>query len=329
MYLGNSEIAGYRLSRLIGGSISNEKGLEHEIAVELAERAGESFDPHKVRIPWQCLRRDMTAAGNAGYLVSHDLLEPLQALAPWSVAAALGVPLVSAGLGNVSIPRIAEGVATEWLSTENDPVTVDQPLVGSVTSVPRTAAAVVRFSRLFQHQSGSERFLEQHVGREIGRALDRALINGSGTNGEPLGILKTPGVVSGSIDLVGDTWSDLIALAEDVELSGASVTGICAHPSIKRSLRTRAILAAAGSGWPIWDLSGASGVKLLSTIDSPDGHLILGDWARAVILVWGDGPSLALDPYTFHATGMIQMRLVIHCDTALQHPQAFGIASVA
>jgi hypothetical protein len=190
-------------------------------------------------------------------------------------------------VGDQAIPKVTAKSTPEWLVTEGTQMTPSQPTLAQIAMTPKQVGAVVNFSRLLAKQTNAERFVRRELMRTVGGALDVAVLNGSGTNGEPTGLLLTEGVQTQS----GTT------------LNHAGTT------AMKR-------MAAAANV--------ADRPAYVST-DMPTDSMICGDFGNVYVGIWGEAFVLEINPYdpTHFKTGVIQGRIILACDLAVLHAPGF------
>ncbi len=300
-------------------------GLEAEVFREFAQSIGAQFTPHRFPIPWQILRRDMTVAGVQGssYLVSTDALDAVQALQPWSVVLQSGATVIPDCRGNITFPRATAAATGYWLADENDPASESQPTLGEVSMTPKTLAAIVTYSHQMAAQSNVDAFLRAHLLQTIGRTLDAAALNGSSISGEPTGIINVPGIHTETGTSLA--WSNIQNMLEKVSAAGVQdgALAFVGTPAVRELLAQREV--AAGSGL-IWNGRSIGGFPANATPDAPAASLYLGAWSELVVALWG-APEISVNPMTYFSTGKLQMRIMLHCDTAVRHDGAFAVAS--
>ena len=165
------------------------EGRTQEIVSELRTKGGYRGIP----IPWEALEiraGETVAAGTPNPLRVAPIIDRLFAA---SVAARMGASMVNVGVGELEYPVTSSSVAAGWANGETANVagpsaytTIDRPL-----KPDNTLGIQMRITRKALKQSGAG--LEQAVRRDmngaISEALDAAVFQGSGSAGEPTGIL--------------------------------------------------------------------------------------------------------------------------------------------
>ena len=164
-----------------------------------------------VPVPWEALETrtgETLADGTPNPLRTAPIIERLFAE---SVAARMGGRMVNIGVGESEYPVATSAVTAGWAGSETGNVpgpsaytTIDRPL-----KPDNTLGVHMRITRKALKQSGTG--LEQAVRRDMNgamqEAMDRAVFLGSGTAGEPTGLI--PGASS-----YGITETDLTSAAD-------------------------------------------------------------------------------------------------------------------
>lgn len=305
--------------------------LESEMLEESAQRAGKIATSNSMVLPFELLaashRRDLTSAGTSGsnYLVPSDQVQAaVDVLRPWSVTAKAGVRMLPGLQGNASIPRTTSTITGQWLPTENDAVTASQPVVGSVSLTPRAAVAMVAYSQLMKAAAPSvDAYLARDLSRSVGTMLDRAVLIGSGVNGEPMGIASVNGIVTASGTSL--SWATLQTVIEDLADADAdeSTLAFIGSPSVRRILSQRERLT--GGAIPIWNDKTIAGFGAHVTTGTAANSLTVGAFDGVTIGIWGEALELAADPVTYFKTGVTQFRCWLTADVAVAAPSSFAV----
>ncbi|HBO83445.1 MAG TPA: hypothetical protein DD641_00315 [Deltaproteobacteria bacterium] len=56
----------------------------------------------------------------------------------------------------------------------------------------------------------------------------------------------------------------------------------------------------------------------------PSASIVVGDFENLLLLFWGPGPELLVDPYSGFKSGRVDFVLFISMDVATTHPGAFA-----
>jgi HK97 family phage major capsid protein len=190
--------------------------------------------------------------------------------------------------------------------------------------------------------------IEQVIQNDLlASAADRTefyAINGSGSGGQPTGILNDAGVnnldISASTDVDSLTWSDIINLVKLVEedngILNGNAAGFLSSPGVRAKLASTSRVASTDSvmllndPWNnLYGYPAAFTSNVPTNLDPGDGGndasaLIFGDFSQLIIAQFG-APSIMVDPYTNSTAGTVRMVLHAELDVALRNAVSFGI----
>lgn len=313
------------LSRMIVG-LSHEKlhGEDREVLEETARRNGKDFDRQR---PYIELRDLVTAVGSeGGYLRPTEVREAVDILRPWSVITKAGMLVESGLLGDVAYPKVTQKTTPGWVSTETSQVTLSQPTLAQVVMAPKTIGDVIAFSRQLANQTNADRVVGRELLRTLGTAIDQAVINGSGTSGQPLGILSTPGVQTQSGSTLNAGVSTMKRKSADANVNDEMISFL-STPAVRELLEGRE--RTTGGGRFVWDKDHVADRRAYASTDVPSATMICGDWGLVLLGIWGQGFVLEVNPFDTigFKTGTIQARMLVTCDIAVLHPSGFVVAS--
>lgn len=331
--LSKKEVQQYSLLRAINASRTKDwrnAGLELEASKATSARAArDPRSPLSFFVPAEIQRRDLHATSTGSQLVMEDTLigSFIELLRNESAVLGLGATRLTGLTGNVKIPRQTGATTAYWLGTETTAITESQPSFGQLTLQPKNVAAMCEVSHQMLQQSSIsvENLIVQDMARTIALAVDVAAIRGSGSNGEPHGIVGTTGV--GSFDTDGtNTYSDVVSAQQDLMAANALNPG-CAYladPTSAALLMGRSRFA--NTDTPIWDgsLMGGTmaGFPCRASNQMSDNTMLFGWWQSLVIGEWGVLEVAVDDTYNF-AQGLSALRAWYTVDIGLRYPAAF------
>jgi len=294
---------GYSLTRALRSLAEDRPGdapLERDASEQIAERLGRQPRPGFVFVPTS--QRDLTAGtGSAGGYLVGAAAQPgdvfADALRASSVMLALGVREVPMGPANQTIPKLGDATGY-WLTTEATTITeTDVTSYGGIALSPKTVGAYMEASRNWMQATTpqAQGYVLRGLAAVVAAAVDAALIQGTGSNGQPTGLIGAAGVATAS----GATMSmtKLVTTIKDVENANGirtpSATGWAVAADAAAILRVRE--RAAGSGF-LFDAGRIDGRPAAVSNSVPAGTAIFGDWSQIVLATWGV-LEVGTDPY--------------------------------
>jgi HK97 family phage major capsid protein len=299
-------------------------GEDREFFEEHARRTGASFDPMRPVIPFSALRA--LAADGVGELVGQAVSDARDILRPWSVAARAGLEIEFGLSAGAAIPVVSAKTTPAWATSETTGADPSQPVIAQRPLAPHTVGVVTAFSRQLSLQSNAEQLVRRELLRSLGEAIDQAVINGSGADGEPLGLLGTSGI--GSQSGTSLAHSGVVAMKASVSAANAPDEAISyiAPPAVRALLETRE--KGAGNGH-IWSTDRVADRPAHVSTTVPAATMICGAFSQIYLGFWGSGLEVEIDPRdpVLFKVGVIRARLIASLDVAVLHPSAFSVAS--
>jgi hypothetical protein len=296
---------------------------ESELLQDVAMREGRMWDCTSPVIPWELLgRRDMTAAGVSGsqYITSTQNADPVDILRPLSVVANAGATIIPNQRANLTVPEVGTVTGSQWLTSEADPITAAQPVVGSLSFTPKIAGSIINYNRQIELQNQVlEQFLRLHLTRTAAAALDEAALQGSGMSGEPCGLTHTPDVTEQSGTSLA--WTGVLAMQKACAAANGAPTAWIAGTTTQELLQGRERFSGAGA---IWNDNGIAGIKAFATASAPVDSLFCGPWHQLLITLWGAGPMITINPFASFNTGGLAMRVLLTADVGYLSRDAFA-----
>ena len=300
-------------------------GISAEVRDRVLAHGGTVNDPHRVSLPIGALARDFQVAGSGAYVVATDTRATVDALRPVSAAVAAGATVLSGLTANVALPKVTASATSYWQATETAAVTASAPTVSAVTLAPHQAGAYVEFSRLLALQAPDlERMLRADLLGVIAKLVDQSVLDGAGSAGAPLGILRYAGI--GSESGTSIAWANVLNMRKTLRDAGGreeSTTWVC-DPLTAKTLGGRE--RASGGGSFLIDGGRCDGRPVVVSANVPASTLILADWSRVVIGFWG-ALDVEVNPFSSFATGGKSARVLVSFDCALVTPSALVAAT--
>lgn len=353
--------AGIR-AMLTGDWSSREAGLVRDLSREVEKSGVAKTTERSFFVPFSALSQRATyvtsGATTGGNLVATDLLADdfIEFLRNTGVMLQLGVRTMPGLVGNVAIPRRSGVASTYYLSTQTTAITQSESTFDQVTMAPKNLAALSKYSRqtLLQGTPGIEELVRRDLTDGINLAIDLGILNGSGSSGQPTGIMQTSGI--GSVAM--GTNGGAITLEKVVDLEAAVMTvngavnpGSVAYLTNYKVLAALKKLRAGGSttgdgpflfntdaarigrgptpgtmnGYP---LAASNQVPSTLTKGSSSGvcsALLMGDFSQAMVGFWGNGLEITVgeDSDDF-SKALTSVRGIVTYDVAVRDPKSFA-----
>ena len=350
----------YSLVRAINAAISGnwkDAGLEREISSEIERQTGKAtsgfFMPHNLEMRAAYAVGSATTGGN---LVATNLLAGsfIEVLRNNALIMQLGPTMLTGLVGNVAIPRQTSSTATYWV-TEASSITEAEALFDQVTLSPKQIGARSQYSRLALQQATPdiEMVVRNDLAKVMALGIDLAAINGSGSSGQPKGILNQSSIGSVAMGTNGAALTNsstsstsgldqLIQLERAVDVANALNGNLAYLTNAKvlsaiKQLKTQyadylwtANESNTTTGTPI-NVNGYPMYRsnqVPATLTKGTGTnlsaLIFGDFSSLVIGMWG-ALEILPNPYgSGYNAGSVDIRTMQTCDIAVRHPESFA-----
>ena len=354
--------AGIRAA-LSGDWTSREAGLVREMSQEVQKQSGFSQSGKRgFFVPFSALSKRATyvtsGATTGGNLVATDLLadEFIEALRNNSVMLNLGVRTMTGLVGDVAIPRRSGVASTYYLSTETTAITQSESTFDQVTLSPKNLAALSKYSRqtLLQATPGIEELVRRDLTDGINLGIDLGILNGSGSAGQPTGILNTSGIGSVALGTNGGaiTVNSLVDLEEQVLIDNGAVNrDAIAYVTNAKVLAELKKLRAGGStttdgaylvndqldaigrggtpatvnGYPLYVTNQVPSNLTKGTSSGVCSAVLMGDFSQAMVGFYGNGIEIVVgeDSDDF-SKALTSVRAIVSYDVAVRHAESFA-----
>jgi HK97 family phage major capsid protein/HK97 family phage prohead protease len=359
--LNTKEQREYSIVRAINASMSgnwSEAGLERELSSEIERQTGRAtsgfFMPNnlQMRAPYA-----VGASGTGGSLVATSLLAQsfIDVLRNNALIMSLGPTMLSGLVGNVSLPRATAATQTYWVA-EASSITEAEATFDTVTLSPKQIGARSQYSRLALQQTTPdiEMVVRNDLAKVIALGIDLAAINGSGSSGQPTGILNTSGIGSVAMGtngaaLTNSSTSSTSGLDQLIDLESKLDTANALNGTLSYLTNAKVVAALkklkSAYGEYLW--TAADGVTTNGTPGAVNGYnvarsnqvpsnltkgsgtglsaLVFGDFSSLLIGMWGPGVEILPNPYgSGYNAGSVDIRAMATVDIAVKHAQSFA-----
>ncbi len=310
-------------------------GFELEASRAIAQKLGRQLDPNKFYVPFEVqqrampARRDLTVGTTTagGFLVGTENMSFIEVLRNRSVAYRMGARRLSGLVGNVTIPKQTAGATGVWLETEASTITESQQVFAQMALNPKTVGAYTEISRRLMLQSSpdAEAIVTADLGATCALAVDVGVLRGSGSAGQPTGIVATAGI--GAVTGTDFTYATLLEFQTDVAAANVMPVagGYVSTPAVAALAMQRQKFT--GTDTPLW--SGnlwdgeVIGFRGMSSNQMAAGTMLFGDWSQVVVAEWGV-LEIEVNPFANFQAGIVGVRAMVSIDVGLRYAGAFS-----
>jgi|DEB0MinimDraft_6_1074348.scaffolds.fasta_scaffold00174_26 HK97 family phage major capsid protein/HK97 family phage prohead protease len=346
----------YSLARMIRAQATNDwsdAGFEREMSDEVQRRTGRAA--RGVYVPdfaWRAGAMATAATGAVGDENVVDNFIPtvhrgdmfIEALRAKQVMANLGVTFMGGLTNRIKMPKFSAG-ATAAFVEELGAVADQSQTDAGVTLQPRTMGAYVDISRLALKESvpALDQIVQDDLLRAAADLIESAAISGSGSGGQPTGILNNGDVgnvdISADTDVAALTWADLTDLVKTVEdadgIINAQTLGWLSNPKVKAKMANTVKVSSTDSimllndPWnSIYGYRAEFTSNVPSNLNPGDGGtdasaLIFGDFSQLIVGLFG-GADIMIDETTGGLAGTTRIILHQDIDIAIRNGASFA-----
>lgn len=349
--LSDAEERQYSISRAINSLAERKDCLELEVSRAIGKKLNRDAAANGFFVPTvgpKLVQRNQranppmdTATSNHGKeLVFTERGEFIELLRARTKVLALGARFLPGLKGNVGFPKQKTANTVSW-TAENpgSAVTATDAQTDLLVMTPKQAIAQSSLTRTLLAQStpAADQMIMADLAKVHGIAIDAAAINGTGSSGQPLGILNTSGIgsVAGGTNGLAPTWAHLTKLEAAIAAANADIAemALLTTPGVRGQLKQTQQFASSSAidAWTAWLNTGYRAdvsTNVPSTLTKGSSGavchaLIFGVWSELLIGEWG-AFELIVDPYTQAGKGLVVMTTNQLVDVAVRHAAAFA-----
>jgi HK97 family phage major capsid protein len=322
--------------------------MEEEISQSLAKDLGMLPPLNGGFVPLILASGLDTKSNSAGaYTVATRLSDLITVLRNKSIVLRLGAQLLDGVDSGIAVPTQSTGSTASWVP-ENGGSDVAQSDSSFAQVVPHanTLQSTSGYSRqlLVQSSLSVEQFLRTDLASATAAALDAACINGQGTGGVPLGLMKTSNVNTYAMgtDGAAPTAVALYDLERQIADASADLGPLAWAATPTMRLKLRQVPLFTSSSQPCWQSDeGADqllGQPAVVSRNVPQGltkganndchAIICGDWSQMTIVQFGV-LAIVADEFTSKKRNLVEITTHAMFDVVVRRPQSFGIIADA
>jgi len=320
-----------RLMNALTGDRNERKAAEFEL--EACFAAAEKFNgvTRGVRIPTDVMadwsQRDLSAGVDTQLIpTEHRAASFVDALRNASSVMQAGATILGGLSGNVDIPGKNAVSSATWISSEGTNSTESEPTFRTISLSPNDVSLHTDMTRRMMQQSSPdiESLVRNDITDAMALAIDLAGLEGSGSSGQPEGVLNVTGINKPTAFAAADpTFAEVVAMetavADDNALMGnLSYIG---RTNLYGALKTTK--KDAGSGEFVVEPGGTvNGYRYIKSNQGTDGNLYFGNWSDLLIGMWG-GLDLVVDDSALALSGGRRLIVFQTVDMAVRHAESF------
>lgn len=339
------DVKRYSITRAINHLASGNTaldGLEGEMSVEARKRYGRECRGnftiptdvlHTANLNQRALSAGTATAG--GYLVDDTLAtgDFIELLRNRTVVNQLGARTLSGLTGNVTVP-LQSGASTAYWIAEAASVTNSDITLGQKRLNPHGLAARGSWSKelVAQASMSVEMLVRDDIAKQLAIAKDLACLSGSGSSGQPIGILNTSGIGAAVTFGGAATWAKIVQFETEVAAANADggTLAWAISPSTRGKWKSIVKVSSTDSRFLMDENGLVNGYRAVvsqqaATSTGLNHKCIFGDWSQLVVADWA-GLDVTVDPYSDAATGQVRVIFIQWTDTMVRQATAFQVS---
>ena len=237
-----------------------------------------------------------------------------------------GARTLSGLSGDVVIPKKTAASSAGWIATEGGAASESEFTVGTVSLTPKQIGAFTDMTRQLRQQSSMdvENMIRDDLGQAIALAIDLGGLEGSGSSGQPTGLLNQGSLTKvATFAGVNPTFAEVVTLETAVANANALMGNLAYISRTNMIGAMKTTEKASGTAQFLTDGSTLNGHRLVSSNQGTDGNLYFGNWNDLLLGFWS-GLDLLVDPYSLSNTGSVRVNAFQTCDVAVRHVESFA-----
>lgn len=316
-------------------------GIEAEMAAEGKREFQESIKgaAEGVFLP-SALLRDYyyTNASESSYgqaFIEQTSLTYIGKLRNATIGRRLGVRYLDGLQGQIAF--VTGGADASWVA-EEAAASKQKPAYAKKVMAPKRLQVLQGVTYDLMHQSSKaldDLILEDMV-KAHAVALDAAIFAGSGSSGQPTGVLAASGVNNIDIDTNGGplTYDLLVQMETEVGIDNGLLDSTLAYVSnAKVQGKLKTIPQIAGypyylmndgkvNGYPFFMSNAIPSNLTKGSSSGVCSAIVFGNWSEVLVGSWG-GLQIIVDPYSAKDKGVLEISAAAYHDVLVRTPEAF------
>ena len=316
-------------------------GIEAEMAKEGEaefKRTGINPGANSVFLPSFIRSYDYTNASESAYgqaWIEQTQLSYDGKLRGAMLGEKLGVKYLNGLQGNVGI--VTGGADASWVAEEGA-ASVAKPAYAKASLTPKRLQVLqgITYDLLHQSTKDVDRLIMDDMVKAHAAALDAAIFAGSGSSGQPTGVLNASGIntiyTNDSSHAAAVTYAKLVQMETEVGEDNGLLDETLAYvvnAKIQGKLKTIPQI----DGYPYYLMNDGkvNGYPCFMTNAIPTATFsgtsncssaLFGPWSQVLVGGWG-GLQFIVDPFTAKNKGVLEITAIAYHDVLVRHAAAF------
>ena len=303
---------------------------EFEVSEAVAQRSGRAAQG--ILMPHSVLVRDMNGSDDAA-IVTDDYRgdQFIDALRNASSVMAAGATTLTGLSGDVKIPRKSAGASAGWVSAEGGATSESEMTLATVSLSMKTLGAYTDVTRqlLIQSSEDVDRLIRDDLTTAIAIAIDKAALEGSGSSGQPTGILNQTGVNTVTdFAAATPTFAEVVTLQTAVSEDNALLGNLAyiVPPAMYGALKTKE-KATNTAQFVVENDGSIGGYNAIVSAQATAGNLYFGNFADCLVGFFGSGVDIIVDTSTGATAGTQRIVALQSVDVAVRHAVSFAFGN--
>ena len=249
----------------------------------------------------------------------------------------LGVRYLDGLQGNIAF--VTGGADAAWVA-EEAAASKQKPAYSKAVMSPKRLQVLqgVTYDLMHQTSKALDQLIMDDMVIAHAVALDAAIFAGSGSSGQPTGVLSASGTTTVAIDANGGpiTYAKLVEMEQKVAEANGLLDDTLAYVSNAKVMgKLKTIPQIAGYPYYLMNDGKVNGYPFHMTNAVPSNltkgntsgacsGAIFGPWSEVLVGSWG-GLQLIVDPYTAKANGVLEISAAAYHDVLVRKPAAFAV----
>ena len=242
----------------------------------------------------------------------------------------LGMTMLTGLSGNLEIPGGDANIAAAWLGSEDADAAESNPTFRKISMSIKDVAVFTDMTRrmLIQSTIDVEQYVRNQILTAMAEGIDLAGFYGSGSSGEPTGIINTAGIGSVTFAAAVPTRNELIDMRAAITATNQTAAPAFVFDTDMESDLMKAPVDA-GSGKFLVDAASGRldiGNQTVTTNQFTAGDVLAGVFSDAIMGMWG---SLELDRSTEakFLSGGLRIRAIQSVDFGVRRVGSFALGN--